>query len=339
MSFHRADDFVGSYRRQRAGSSASSCTIATDGSSDDVIGVETIDLTGDSTVRSIQLNSSTSPPDVIHVNGLSIRKGDVVEVAGISMEAVAFQDLKYPIEFIQVREIVRRVGSHPSKIRGMPITRTRNLLGKLSRKLNEVCLITQESVSDLSASETYSGLIEVDLASVIQLRKLIMTNAVYPEHSMEDALILDRQLGRPSAAENIRQLRLNVQETGTLVCRWRLQVRFTKTSDRRLKVDEECLDRVLEVEACPASYRASDAALRNRWRGESVKGGSFNHQDGSYNYSIDVDMPDRRATGHKHAPRRSYTIFDAYCGAGGVSRGAQRAGLKVAYAVDKSDKV
>ncbi|KAH6956740.1 S-adenosyl-L-methionine-dependent methyltransferase [Fusarium avenaceum] len=108
--------------------------------------------------------------------------------------------------------------------------------------------------------------------------------------------------------------------------------------NRRKKQVEESLTRIHSSEVHQELYRVSEEVLRNRWRYNIVKGGSWVPSLASDDHSINLEAEAtseeaRRSHGQK------YTMFDSCSGAGGVSRGALMAGFKVQFAVDKAPEV
>ncbi|KAM5346866.1 hypothetical protein ACJ41O_009871 [Fusarium nematophilum] len=118
----------------------------------------------------------------------------------------------------------------------------------------------------------------------------------------------------------------------------KLEVCFTGQGSRKRQLGESFV-RIHSDEVPEAQYRVPEDVLSNRWRGTRVKGGSwvplYNTLQQDY---IDLETP---TAGHKKTRSygQKYTMFDSCSGAGGVSRGAQMAGFKVQYAVDKAPEV
>ncbi|KAF5019907.1 hypothetical protein F66182_8069 [Fusarium sp. NRRL 66182] len=117
----------------------------------------------------------------------------------------------------------------------------------------------------------------------------------------------------------------------------KLEVSFTGSGNRKKQL-EEALVHIHSSDVHEAQYRVSDEVLRNRWRGNTVKGGAWAPSLSTQNHSIDLDSEEVggmkiRSCGQK------YTMFDSCSGAGGVSRGALMAGFKVQYAIDKAPEV
>ncbi|KAG5664531.1 hypothetical protein KAF25_008265 [Fusarium avenaceum] len=117
----------------------------------------------------------------------------------------------------------------------------------------------------------------------------------------------------------------------------KLEVCFTGQGSRKKQI-EESLTRIHSSEVHQKLYRVSEEVLRNRWRYNIVKGGSWIPSLASDDHSINLEAEAtseeaRRSHGQK------YTMFDSCSGAGGVSRGALMAGFKVQFAVDKAPEV
>lgn len=84
----------------------------------------------------------------------------------------------------------------------------------------------------------------------------------------------------------------------------------------------------LTYEEADTGYSIIPAALRHSWRGETPLFGSEEHQ-APVIVLDEVENPEQQIC-------RKYTFGDAFCGAGGVSCGAQTAGLHIKWAFDKS---
>ncbi|KAG4284093.1 DNA (Cytosine-5-)-methyltransferase [Fusarium proliferatum] len=114
----------------------------------------------------------------------------------------------------------------------------------------------------------------------------------------------------------------------------KLEVRYAGQGSRR-KQAEESVVRIDSSEVSRREYRISNEILRNRWRGSTAKGGSWNPFSGGHLIDLESERPNEEDRSHG----QQYTIFDSCSGAGGVSRGALMAGFKVRYALDKAPEV
>ncbi|KAH6888118.1 S-adenosyl-L-methionine-dependent methyltransferase [Thelonectria olida] len=235
-----------------------------------------------------------------------LRVTNTIVQAGVFLQVEPFAVGEYEAEFLQVRVIVRSVSTGMTKIRGIPFARNSSMLGKLPKKTGDVCMILYYGDGNSLGRE---GLVDVDPSGIVGQRTLILTNALYP---MFKASSWDQ----PD----------------------KLEVRFNVCRNMKKKT-EETFARIRSNEVPIARYRVSEEVLRNQWRGTRMKGGSWipilhQHQRTDI-INLDEETEDisTRMSGQK------YTVFDACSGAGGVSRGAQMAGFKIQYAVDKAPEV
>ena len=221
-----------------------------------------------------------------------IRSLDFIQVENVTLGT-------YDIEFLQIYVVARNNATGRSIVRGVPFCRTRVLMASLPKRPDEVCKILH--FNENHGENNRPVLLDVDTKSIIRRRRLVSTNALYPDY-------------RPSY----------FKVSGTLVCRWQLKVYF-EISGRRTKPTEEAMERIHWDEA-DIDSRIPEKKLRTRWRGSHSPGGS----SGGYE---DGDSDNTRRINQK------YTLFDSFSGAGGVSRGAQSAGFKIKYALDNSPHV
>ncbi|KAL7787986.1 S-adenosyl-L-methionine-dependent methyltransferase [Trichoderma ceciliae] len=253
-------------------------------------------------------------------SGATFSRGDLIQVRSIQLGT-------YDIDFVQIQILAHDCWGN-NKIRGIPFVRTRKLRGKLPKKTNEICMILHIQRRD-NGEELCPILVDVPSTSIVKKRELVMTNAVYPEHSY---------VGNPSAQAGSEDMQQRLAEIyGNLVCRWKFTIYFTKQrQSRATRPEEEVLERVQLDDVPMLKYRVSDETLCNQWRGGRIKGGSWPSSG-----SRIIDLEGQSCSGnttHSTSSRRvgqKYTLFDSFSGAGGVSRGAQNSGFKVQYAVDK----
>ncbi|CAM1502140.1 Fc.00g041240.m01.CDS01 [Cosmosporella sp. VM-42] len=127
---------LNSPRRSRSGSS---CTIGYSPGPEEAVADpfngEVIDLTNDAHdfSRYGLLDDNEYALERLQIGGFFVKPGMFLEINDFFLG-------KYRIEFILVRVIAQSETTRP-KIRGVPYARTRNLLGKLPKKANEVCMI------------------------------------------------------------------------------------------------------------------------------------------------------------------------------------------------------
>lgn len=106
------------------------------------------------------------------VSGSVIRPGTFIRVQPFSIG-------EYEAEFVQVRIITRSTTTTQINIRGVPFAKNSAMLGKLPKKIGEVCMI--EYYHDHDGDPGDGGeLVEIDPSDIIQTRQLIYTNALWP---------------------------------------------------------------------------------------------------------------------------------------------------------------
>ncbi|PHH66340.1 hypothetical protein CDD81_7395 [Ophiocordyceps australis] len=306
--------------RPRVDSAASSCTLEEENDGpldldpDFVFSADVIDLTDDAARVMREGELSMAALNVSNRFGHQrILRGDVVEV-------VAARLGEHCIDFIRVEAIVFAHGNY--KLRGTPFIRTRCLRGMLPKKLNEVCAILYVDNNNRSANSS-PLLIDVAQDAILGKRILISTNTIFPDHCSRHVTCQKQQW---------------TEGQGVLVHRWNFRVFFVKQSNSTVKPIEEALERVSLVEAS-SSHRIQDEKLSNRWRGMRIKGGSWNGRAASGLPTVHLDTPQPPCATSTRLAGQRYTLFDAFSGAGGVSRGSQSAGFKVLYGLDKSPEV
>ncbi|KAM3566178.1 hypothetical protein ARSEF4850_000846 [Beauveria asiatica] len=161
-------------------------------------------------------------------------------------------------------------------------------------------------------------LVDVEPQRVIRWRTLIITNAPFPAHAAD--------MNRYARSRSLEQKRIAAEKSAHIVCRWGLTVTYSITAANRNKAEEELLEHLRSDDLLDAKYRVSDNKVSELWRGPRQRGGGWKTTPESLK---SLDTPISRG------PGQTYTLFDSFSGAGGVSRGAQDAGFKIRYAIDK----
>ncbi|KHN98759.1 C-5 cytosine methyltransferase [Metarhizium album ARSEF 1941] len=314
-------------QRARSASVASSHTLALeddepDRSSDAHI-IDWISKVGSIT----QTQTSSRAGNQRQTNSLSqqtIQIGDVIEVKNAMIG-------DYRADFIQVMQISMDTPSERN-FRGVPFTRTRNVFGWLPKKLNEVCMMLHFQQQNGPAPDESARLIDVKEDQIVRRRHLIITNAMFPEHSA-----LQDMRFRQSIRGGTRALRRHIEQSGNLICRWKWMVYFGDGSAPRTL--EQVFERISAQEVLDRQYLVYEEILCNRWRGGLTRGGSWIPGQDYAARGIDITDTSGTRARKTRVKNQKYTLFDAFSGAGGVSRGAQNAGFKVIHAVDKSPDV
>ncbi len=317
-------------RRRRSASVASTSTILSDtadnddfceiieedADSDVLFAAEVIDLTKDDSERLIQHHR----PHETELNSVTVPGGTRIKPDNfIQVQDTYLGELK--INFVLVTTIIRdRHGK--VYIRGIPFTKLRHLNGKIRDRVNEVCMVLHMH-RQLNKKPDPPVLVDVELDHVIRWRTVVMTNAKYPAHAVDI-----KRYARPS--RSLEQQRIVAQKSGPIVCRWSVSIIYSINARDRTKPEEELIEHLRRDDIRNTEYCVPDHTISEAWRGRRKRGGAWNAHPES---SRPLGAPIVRRSD------QAYTLFDSFSGAGGVSRGAQDAGFKVRYAIDKEPEV
>lgn len=286
-----------------------------DGDVQILFSTEVIDLTGDDSEERTQHRR----PDETGLDSVTAPCGTIVKPENfIEVYNTQMGDLK--INFVKVAAIVRDTDGQ-TLIRGVPYTRLQNLKGKIRDRQNEVCMILHIN-QDPSQQDNLPILIDVLPDNVVRWRTLVTSNAAFPTHAVDRSRYARGSLTR-------KQHNRRIERRGNIVCRWKLTMTYSIQGNRR-KAVQESIEHLLSADVADDKYRASDERVFAAWRGERKRGGAWNMQP---HLRKPLNLPVSRH------PEQAYTLFDSFCGAGGVSRGAQDAGFKVRHAIDKEPEV
>ncbi|KAG6010109.1 hypothetical protein E4U21_000143 [Claviceps maximensis] len=303
-------------------SPARSCTLGPDlddGSEDVRNGVTIIDLT--SAVASTP-SHSFSHSSLHQLSRHEFHVGDVLEVRDTKLG-------QYPVHFIKVTGISHR-SAQGQTYEGLPFIRTRNMTGQLPKKRNEICMMLHFRQKSRLSPDDQPALANVHADLVVRRRSIITTNSLYPTFAGR----------RPSQESNrlIPGQASQVDQDSTLVCRWKWAVNFIENHGQS-KIIEEAIERINAEEVSEPQFMVSEQTLCNRWRGGRHRGGSWpDAHDAQSIIRCNDGWSDQPLRSFRRQDQR-YTLFDAFSGARGVSRGAQSAGFKVTHAVDRDAAV
>ncbi|KAI1134588.1 S-adenosyl-L-methionine-dependent methyltransferase [Hypoxylon sp. FL0543] len=254
-------------------------------------------------------------------NGMELRRDVTVEL----LEMPSSPRLCHA-SFLLIKLII----STPAGIilRGLPLTRTRNLRGQLPRLRNELALILEVDSDDLRPDDEQAA-IEVPVDKVKGIRICHITNKVFPEHRFP--------LGIDDTIKDI-------EEKGVLVCRWKISYIWGDAVKRmnNKPPSEFVVVRIHEEDVPKRRFRASNSCLVNTWRGGKVRGGSFiPDEPESSRLMVNLEADEAQTSTLQDAeipkkPGQKYTFGDMFCGAGGASCGAKRAGFRIELGVDNA---
>jgi len=201
-------------------------------------------------------------------------------------------------------------------IEGKLLERGNGLDAKMPRRRNElVWMIESRADGNGPAKEVVRSLSEV-----ARNREVVFTNQPHPQLS---SLTDSASFPNPS---------LDVK-AGALFCRWKRTIvrsgtRVSAESIESLRY-EEADDQIRRtMTGFEVHTRVKHAEVREKWRGVTPLGGSHLQNVET------ININDEWETG----VMRSYTFGDAFCGAGGASKGARDAGLFVRWGFDSDEE-
>ncbi|KAL8711090.1 MAG: hypothetical protein Q9220_004471 [cf. Caloplaca sp. 1 TL-2023] len=272
-----------------------------------------LDGTLDSATTSHRGVTNWKAIDLCSIDGKTYKQGKTVELRDG--------------DFLRIEEVVEDRTNGRKSLRGHRMRRISRYQGLFDRQLNELVWIREEESNHTQAFSNETA----ELCSVIRIRDVVKTNAPYPAYSYKED------------PTNVGRSRDFVREHGRLVCRWKMTVSYRPLNKNR-KWDEKSLERLRENEA-DTDVRLEDVHLRRRWRGTTNKGGScadwlpgeqeFDAKEHRLNQGVEMfQFTSERRIPPAGQSRSRYTFGDAFCGAGGASRGAKAAGLRVDWGFD-----
>lgn len=229
-------------------------------------------------------------------------------------------------EFLRIKGILEDRRTGEIRLRGFRFKRNKSMNRQLELKFNEVTMVTRYNPDD-ARDITEQSIETVELAAVVKIRELVKTNQQFPALSYREIDPESSRLGKKYISDHCR-----------LVCRWKYLEINKKDGSLTALTDVE------SDEGCSIPQ----AELRTNFRGRTIKGGTspgwldeevaFERVEQMRSRGIDplgfhrLNPAIIETTNRKH--QRRYTLTDAYCGGGGISRGAQDAGLRVECAFD-----
>ncbi|PGH12784.1 hypothetical protein AJ80_06608 [Polytolypa hystricis UAMH7299] len=240
-----------------------------------------------------------------HANGKCYKKGKSVEL--------------YDGTFLKIQQVLLLQGDGGRDeifLQGWHFQRNEDMESLAPQRLNELCLIVDlpvdEAPQNTNPMTNIIPLYEVRLQDVKGFRIIRLTNCNYANMNVHT------QRGVTSEDELRRE--------GLLFCRMKYIRVLEQGQGRRTRVVEEAILSLTAAEA-DAGFSVDANTLRLRWRGGTTPGGSYRGYQAGRAGVVDLEQS-----------RQQYTFGDGFCGAGGVSRGALQAGLRVSWGYDKCAK-
>ncbi|KAI0105288.1 S-adenosyl-L-methionine-dependent methyltransferase [Nemania sp. FL0031] len=271
-------------------------------------------------------NPSISPDASIkhyNFNGTRLKQGSTVEIRNLEKPQL------FKAAFLHIEQIFSTADD--IVLRGVPLTRMRNFRGRGPRLRNELAMVLHVDEDDHRPAEVQAA-IEVPITSVIKVRNCHFTNADFPQHRTV--------LGIHSTAEDL-------EEHGVLMCRWRYIFTYKDAVTRIAHIEqtkknaaplEFSIEHLTAKQMSKKRFAVSETRRFNVWRGGKVRGGE--HNPGNENNPVKGPVvtvdgeEDPELVLIEKKPGQRYTFGDMFCGAGGASCGARKAGFQVRVACD-----
>ncbi|KAL8698935.1 MAG: hypothetical protein Q9201_006300 [Fulgogasparrea decipioides] len=263
-------------------------------------GPENYTRKGSGTANGTQLSSYSA-------NGRTFKKGKTVELDDG--------------DFLRIVSVFEDRETGNVSLQGYRLRRLSIYQQLFDSHLNELIMVLEEGDS----------MGEVPFSNVLRIRDVVMTNAAYPSYGCKED------------PENSNVSRDVQREQCRLVCRWKMLTSYRPHTTKGRVWVEKSLVRLRAVEA-DVNFALDNEHIRRKYRGNTVKGGSntrwlagereFDAAELTRNRGIDILDFSSNANIRSHVQGPRYVFGDAFCGAGGASRGAKAAGLRVDWGFD-----
>ncbi|KAF2017255.1 S-adenosyl-L-methionine-dependent methyltransferase [Aaosphaeria arxii CBS 175.79] len=260
-----------------------------------------------------------------------MREGGNVEVAGEALHSG---------DFLRVKIILRNRRSGEVKLRGHRLKRTKYHGPIFKWKLNELAMILHISEDD-PRSALIQGLEDVTVQDVYRKRECILTAKPYPMLNWNECPMYLR--GNPETMTK-EQVKNHVFHKGRLVCRW-IHIMVVQKSGKsyagvvRSMYSHESDDHQKQQSSPATVSRGSSQESPIVLNIDSKDEGSVKTDDKSTpqkrtHRSPSIELLAGTPQKRPRMSNRTYTFGDVFCGAGGSSAGASRAGLSVKWGLD-----
>ncbi|KAL8845972.1 MAG: hypothetical protein Q9221_008904 [Calogaya cf. arnoldii] len=258
--------------------------------------------------------ASMRPVDTWSVEGRTYRRGKTVELHGGT-------------DFLRITNVLEHGHTREKFLQGFRLRRLSQCRRLFDQHLNELTMVVQDNNVNMQTNEP--GVMDIiSFSEVLRMRDVILTNAAFPSFGCRED---------PANSNKPRDV---LRDQCRLVCRWKLKISVRPHSRGQPWIEKSIL-RLTSTEA-DSRFRLDDEHLRRQWRGITVKIGSCAAWlQGERDFDLRERNPHQappvsvESGGLLNQQTRRYTFGDAFCGAGGCSRGAKSAGLRVVWGFDQ----
>lgn len=167
------------------------------------------------------------------------------------------------------------------------------------------------------------GLEKIPIGEVVRKQNVTLTDKPYPMLTFRDQ---SRSIYAEVATKSKAEQRLHIFKKGPLVCRWSR----TSIVSPNGNVYGGIYRYISKSSITPRPLQQPESFL-SRNPSQSTSTGTIPHRRAASVEEASTPIIRRVPLPSKRVP---YTIFDMFCGAGGASRGADQAGLKVVGGLD-----
>lgn len=252
--------------------------------------------------------------------GKNIQPGSTVEFEMLENKQY------FKASFLYITQIIHTADG--IKLRGIPMTRMRHLRGRFPSLRNELGLVLHVDNDDDRPAEVQAAT-EIHIEKVIRHRYSHFTNADIPWWRAE--------LG-------VYRTIAEAEQKGVMMCRWRCIFRYKDGRTRRNYMDnakptaapvEFIIEHLNAKDVTKKRFMVNDHHRLFAWRGGRVRGGEYDARNPNGRPVLKLDeVEESELVLIEKKPGQKYTFGDMFCGAGGASTGAQKAGFYVKLGCD-----
>ncbi|PVH80036.1 S-adenosyl-L-methionine-dependent methyltransferase, partial [Cadophora sp. DSE1049] len=250
--------------------------------------------------RNLPIRFPQEELDSFNVRGVHLKKGKTVEFLNGT--------------FLKIAKIIKNADTEEVVLRGWLLRRCSHMKGILPKKLNEVCFVLEVELDD-PRPVMEQAMVQVGLEGLVKIRHLVSTNYPHPHLGFP-------RVGLPydTKEDNMEY----VKDYERLVVRWKFITYYDNAAEHSkspcypTNIRKRMLAGLTEDECTPGCF-LDPATLRHKWRGDTIIGGSERIEAPA------IDSPQNGSI---------YTYGDAFCGAGGTTRGAVAVALQVLWGLD-----
>jgi len=171
--------------------------------------------------------------------------------------------------FLHITKVIQNQETDIVTLRGWQLKRNRDFDGSLPKQKNELCYIHEVDMDD-DRPMLEQSVIEVKLDQVLKIRRLVLTNKLFPECRFDRTQLPQGDnefLGKHIEDEELlvarRRYITEYKDARSRENQAKIQVNYTRKLIRKLTIEE-----------CTPGYTDTPEQQRFQWRGDTTLGGS-----------------------------------------------------------------